>query len=64
MKWVPMQLAPMNFENSKFLFSDCADEEEEFPIKMTTTCSTQPQKPSWYESGHQNAKFDVLIFLM
>ncbi len=33
--------------NGKFLFSDCADEEEEFPIKMTTTCGTQPQKPSW-----------------
>ncbi len=46
--------------NSKFLFSDFADEEEEFPIKMTTTCATQPQKPSWYESGQQNEKYDVL----
>ncbi len=46
--------------NNKFLFSNCADDEEEFPIKTTTTCTTQPQKPSWNESGHQNAKFDVL----
>ncbi len=27
---------------------------------MTTTCGTQPQKPSWYEREHQIAKFDVL----
>ncbi len=36
------------------------NEEEEFPIKMTTTCTTQPQKPSWCESEHQNANFYVL----